>query len=78
MIRATAMDPARMARRGIAFALCAIALFTTMIALVKFLSASFAPMQIAFFRSICALSLCLPIVLADGGPRALRTQFPSA
>lgn len=72
------MEQTRRIRRGIAFAICAIAMFTTMIALVKWLSASFAPMQIAFFRSICALALCLPIVLADGGARALRTQHPQA
>lgn len=72
------MDQAGPIRRGIAYALCAVVLFTTMIALVKWLSASFAPMQIAFFRAICALALCLPIVLADGGPRALRTRHPGA
>lgn len=65
-------------RRGIALAITAIALFTGMISLVKFLSTSFAPMQIAFFRSVCALALCLPILLADSGLRGLRTTTPGA
>ena len=65
-------------RRGIALAVTAIALFTGMISLVKYLSTSFAPMQIAFFRSVCALGLCLPILLADSGLRGLRTATPSA
>lgn len=72
------MDQARNVRRGIAFAVGAIVLFTAMIGLVKWLSASFAPMQIAFFRAVCALGLCLPIVLADGGARALKTHAPGA
>jgi drug/metabolite transporter (DMT)-like permease len=65
-------------RRGVALALCAVAMFTAMIAVVKWLSASFAPMQIAFFRAVCAMALCLPVVLADGGVAALRTRQPGA
>ena len=65
-------------RRGIALAVVAIALFTVMISLVKYLSGSFAPMQIAFFRSVGALGLCLPILLADSGLRGLRTATPQA
>jgi drug/metabolite transporter (DMT)-like permease len=65
-------------RRGVALAVCAVAMFTAMIALVKWLSASFAPMQIAFFRAFCAMALCLPVVLADGGVAGLRTRQPGA
>jgi len=65
-------------RRGVALAVCAVALFTVMMSLVKWLSASFAPMQIAFFRAFCALALCLPVVLADGGVAGLRTRHPGA
>ena len=65
-------------RRGVALAICAVALFTVMMSLVKWLSASFAPMQIAFFRAFCAMALCLPVVLADSGVAGLRTRLPGA
>jgi drug/metabolite transporter (DMT)-like permease len=65
-------------RRGVALAVCAVALFTVMMALVKWLSTSFAPMQIAFFRAFCAMVLCLPVVLADSGIAGLRTRHPGA
>jgi drug/metabolite transporter (DMT)-like permease len=65
-------------RRGVALALVAVALFTGMMALVKWLSASFAPMQVGFFRASCALAFCLPVVLADAGWRGLRTRQPGA
>jgi uncharacterized membrane protein len=45
---------------------------------VKWLSTSFAPMQIAFFRAFCAMALCLPVVLADSGIAGLRTRHPGA
>lgn len=65
-------------RRGVALAVCAVALFTVMISLVKWLSAWFAPMQIAFFRAVCATAICLPVVLADAGIAGLRTRQPGA
>jgi drug/metabolite transporter (DMT)-like permease len=74
----TTRDAVADIRRGVALALCAVAMFTAMIAVVKWLSASFAPMQIAFFRAVCAMALCLPVVLADGGVAALRTRQPGA
>lgn len=72
------MDEAARIRRGVALALVAVALFTGMIALVKWLSRDFSPMQVAFFRASCALALCLPVALADGGLRGLRTAQPGA
>ena len=65
-------------RRGVALAVSAVALFTVMISLVKWLSAFFAPMQIAFFRAFCAVIVCLPVVLADSGWNGLRTRQPGA
>jgi drug/metabolite transporter (DMT)-like permease len=65
-------------RRGIALALLAVLLFTVMVALVKWLSRSFSPMQVGFFRASCALALCLPVLLADSGVRGLRTAAPGA
>lgn len=65
-------------RRGIALALTAVLLFTAMVALVKWLSAWFSPMQVGFFRASCALALCLPVLLAVDGPRGLRTSQPMA
>jgi drug/metabolite transporter (DMT)-like permease len=65
-------------RRGTALALLAVLLFTVMVALVKWLSATFSPMQVGVFRAGCALALVLPVLLAVDGPRALRTTAPSA
>ncbi len=65
-------------RRGTALALLAVLLFTVMVALVKWLSTSFSPMQVGVFRAGCALALVLPVLLAVDGPRALRTAEPSA
>jgi drug/metabolite transporter (DMT)-like permease len=60
--------------RGIAFMLLSVALFCVMDVLVKLLSQTYHPFQVAFFRSLFALVPIGVMVAARGGPRILRTR----
>ncbi len=61
--------------RGIASMLLAVAIFSCMDALIKWLSASYPTIEIVFFRSSFAFLPLLPALLR-GGRAALRTRRP--
>jgi drug/metabolite transporter (DMT)-like permease len=61
--------------RGIASMLLAVAIFSCMDALIKWLSATYPTIEIVFFRSAFAFLPLLP-ALARGGRAALRTRRP--
>jgi drug/metabolite transporter (DMT)-like permease len=61
--------------RGIASMLLAVAIFSCMDALIKWLSATYPTIEIVFFRSAFAFLPLLP-ALASGGRAALRTRRP--
>ncbi len=61
--------------RAIALALVATAIFTSMHALVRYVSAELHPFEIAFFRSLFALAAVTPLLLR-AGPAVLLTQNP--
>jgi drug/metabolite transporter (DMT)-like permease len=63
--------------RGIASMLLAVAIFSCMDALIKWLSASYPTIEIVFFRSSFAFLPLLP-ALMRGGRAALRTRRPLA
>jgi drug/metabolite transporter (DMT)-like permease len=60
--------------KGIAYMLAAVALFSVMAALVKFLGAGYPVGQLMFFRNAAALPPALAIMAGTGGMRALRTR----
>ncbi|HKF74352.1 MAG TPA: DMT family transporter [Stellaceae bacterium] len=61
--------------RGIASMLLAVAIFSCMDALIKWLSATYPTIEIVFFRSAFAFLPLLPALLS-GGRAALRTRRP--
>lgn len=63
--------------RGIASMLLAVAIFSCMDALIKWLSASYPTIEIVFFRSSFAFLPLLPAIVS-GGRAALRTRRPLA
>jgi len=75
MIRAR--EPASEATmvRGIGFMLLAVVVFSTMDALVKWLSATYPVMELVFFRSLFAFVPLLPAIIRSGGA-AIRTRRP--
>ncbi len=60
--------------RGIAFMVLSVAIFCVMDALVKALSQTYHPFQVAFFRSLFALVPIGVMVAARGGIRILKTR----
>ena len=54
----------------------AVALLTTMSALVKVIDTSYHPAQITFMRSIIAMAFILPFVIRAGGISVLKTKRP--
>ena len=60
--------------RGIAFMVLTVAIFCVMDALVKALSQTYHPFQVAFFRSLFALVPIGVMVAARGGIRILKTR----
>jgi drug/metabolite transporter (DMT)-like permease len=64
--------------KGIAYMVAAIALFSLMSALVKFLGTQYPIGQLMFFRNAAALVPALAIVAGSGGLPALATRRPFA
>jgi drug/metabolite transporter (DMT)-like permease len=60
--------------RGILLMLGAVAVFSTMDALIKHLSAGYSSLQIIFFRNLFAFLPLLPVLARGGGLDLLRTQ----
>lgn len=60
--------------RGILLMLGAVAVFSTMDALIKHLSAGYSPLQIIFFRNLFAFLPLLPVLARGGGLLLLRTR----
>lgn len=65
------------ALRGIANIVLAVALFSTMDALVKHLAASYPVLQIVFFRSFFAFLPLSVLIARSGGLAAIRTTRPA-
>jgi drug/metabolite transporter (DMT)-like permease len=63
-------------RRGIAYTLASVLLFSAVNAAVKALAERYPVIEIVFFRSFFALLPCLVLVARAGGPRLLATQRP--
>jgi drug/metabolite transporter (DMT)-like permease len=61
---------------GIIMMIAAVALLTTMSALVKVIDTSYHPAQITFMRSIIAMAFILPFVIRAGGISILKTKRP--
>jgi len=72
------MAAAQSPLRGIAFMVLSVAIFCVMDALVKLLSQSYHPFQVAFFRSLFALVPIGVMVAASGGMSVLRTRHLAA
>ncbi len=68
------MPPAQAPLRGIAFMVLSVAIFCVMDVLVKLLSQTYHPFQVAFFRSLFALVPIGVMVWINGGTRILRTR----
>jgi drug/metabolite transporter (DMT)-like permease len=63
--------------RGIALATLSVAFYACMIASIKHVITDYSIFQILFFRNLLSLPIIIPIALAVGGPRNLRTdRFP--
>src|SRR5215470_13863240 len=77
MTNHTAADSHNTVPRGIASMLLAVAIFSCMDALIKWLSATYPTIEIVFFRSSFAFVPLLPVLLR-GGRAALRTRRPLA
>lgn len=60
--------------KGIAYMVAAVALFSVMSALVKFLGAAYPVTQLVFFRNAAALPPALAILAGMGGLRTLATR----
>ncbi len=75
MTNHTAPAAASTVPRGIASMLLAVAIFSCMDALIKWLSATYPTIEIVFFRSAFAFLPLLPALLR-GGRAALRTRRP--
>lgn len=71
-----APPPPATAGKAILNMVCAVALFGTMNAMVKWLSATYPLSQIVFCRSLFALVAIWPMVRAAGGLSSLRTDRP--
>jgi drug/metabolite transporter (DMT)-like permease len=68
-------DPRR-ARRAIAWACGSIFFFTTMMALVKWVSGNYATIQVGFFRATFAMLTAMPLVLVSQGLRGFKPVQP--
>lgn len=63
-------------KRGIAYALCALFLFSLMAAMAKHFSNDYSIFEIGFFRFFFALIPLVPLISRDGGLEVFRTQRP--
>lgn len=68
------MTAAQSPLRGISFMVLSVAIFCVMDVLVKLLSQTYHPFQVAFFRSLFALVPIAVMVAASGGMRVLKTR----
>lgn len=66
-------EPRQDAVRGILLMVAAVAVFSTMDALIKYMTATYSPLQVIFFRNLFAFLPLLP-VLGRGGIAMLRTE----
>jgi drug/metabolite transporter (DMT)-like permease len=66
--------PRQDALRGILLMLGAVAVFSTMDALIKHLAAGYSPLQIIFFRNLFAFLPLLPVLARGDGLGLLRTR----
>src|SRR5436190_16204129 len=66
--------PRQDAARGILLMLGAVAVFSTMDALIKYLTARYSPVQIIFFRNLFAFVPIFPVLARSGGLSLLRTR----
>jgi drug/metabolite transporter (DMT)-like permease len=66
--------PRQDAARGILLMLAAVAVFSTMDALIKYLTAGYSPIQIIFFRNLFAFLPIFPLLARGGGIALLRTR----
>src|SRR5258708_34240925 len=64
--------------RGIAAMLVGVGLFSIMDSLVKYLGATYHPLEIVFFRGAVAFVPIMAVVMARGGLGVLRTRKPGA
>ena len=69
-----AAGPRQDVARGILLMLAAVAVFSTMDALIKHLTEAYSSIQIIFFRNLFAFIPLLPLLLRSGGPALLRTR----
>jgi drug/metabolite transporter (DMT)-like permease len=75
---AASAAPRQDALRGILLMLGAVAVFSTMDALIKHLAAGYAPLQIIFFRNLFAFLPLLPVLARGEGLALLRTRRPGS
>src|SRR5258706_16466537 len=61
-------------RRGIAYVIGSVFVFSVVNALIKWLVADYPVTQVVFFRCVFALLPCAAIVIASGGWTCLRTS----
>jgi drug/metabolite transporter (DMT)-like permease len=66
--------PRQDAARGILLMLGAVAVFSTMDALIKYLTVRYSPVQIIFFRNLFAFVPIFPLLMRSGGLSLLRTR----
>jgi drug/metabolite transporter (DMT)-like permease len=71
---ASSAAPRQDTLRGILLMLGAVAVFSTMDALIKHLAEAYSPLQIIFFRNLFAFLPLLPVLARGGGLGLLRTQ----
>ena len=72
------MSSAQSPLRGIAFMVMSVAIFCVMDVLVKLLSQTYHPFQVAFFRSLFALVPIAVMVAASGGMKSSRPVTSAA
>ena len=70
------MSPNSSSLKGVAFALTGFAVFATHDAVIKFLGADYAPIQILFFSVLMSFPLATLMLMSDNRPGTLRPVHP--